>query len=74
LRYLQQTTIEPVMKISKKQAILQSLENMSPSETEELLSFIRGLLYNPANDMNELRKKTRGIREIRNALKESCAF
>ncbi len=53
---------------------MQSLDSMSPSETEELLSFIRGLLYNPANDYQYLQKKKRGLHEIRTALKETCLF
>ncbi|MEJ2005534.1 MAG: hypothetical protein P8X57_11340, partial [Cyclobacteriaceae bacterium] len=72
LRYLEKPL--PNMKISKKQAIMQSLDSMSPSETEDLLKFIRGLLYNPANDYRYLERKKEGMREIRRALEEAPVF
>ena len=62
------------MKLTKKHAIMQSLDSMSPSETEELLTFIRGLLYNPKNDYQYLQKRSKGMHEIRTALKEACIF
>lgn len=58
----------------KKQAIVQSLDSMSAAETELLLSYIRGLLYNPDNDLQILRKKARGMREIKQALMEELPF
>jgi hypothetical protein len=62
------------MKILKKQAIVQSLNSMTPSETEELLNYIRSLLYNPENDFRYLQKRKRGITEIRDALREGYTF
>ncbi|MCA6078422.1 hypothetical protein [Fulvivirga sedimenti] len=59
---------------TKKQAILQSLESMSASETEQLLSFIRGLLYNPSNDYSHLCRRAHGMREIRQALRTEPQF
>jgi hypothetical protein len=66
--------INNIMKILKKQAIVQSLDSMSPSETEELLNYIRSLLYNPENDFRYLQKRKQGITEIRDALKEGYTF
>ena len=62
------------MKILKKQAIMQSLDSMSPSETEDLLNYIRSLLYNPENDIRYLQKRKQGITEIRDALKKGYTF
>ena len=58
------------MTTTKKQAILHSIDGMNASETEQLLTFIRGLLYNPANDMHRMRKKAQGMLEIRRAIAE----
>ena len=58
----------------KKQAIVQSLDSMSAAETEQLLSYIRSLLYNPENDLLYLRKKAHGMREIKQALMEELPF
>lgn len=62
------------MNAVKKQAILQSLESMDAAEMEELLQFIRGLLYNPSNDYSHMRRKAQGMNEIRQALKATPQF
>ena len=62
------------MTTTKKQAILQSLESMSAAETEALLCFIRGMLYNPSNDYSYLQKKAKGMKQIRKALKAEPIF
>ncbi|GAA0891684.1 hypothetical protein GCM10009122_13630 [Fulvivirga kasyanovii] len=55
--------------ITKKQAILQSLEAMDASEMEKVLDYIKDLLYNPANDLNYQKVKQQAMREIQHALK-----
>ena len=52
----------------QKQALVQSLESMDSRETDQLIAFVRGLLYNPKNDMDYLRKRTRGMKEIKAAI------
>ncbi|MBL6446322.1 hypothetical protein JMN32_08380 [Fulvivirga sp. 29W222] len=55
--------------ITKKQAILQSLEAMDASEMEKVLDYIKDLLYNPSNDSNYQKVKQQAMREIQRALK-----
>jgi hypothetical protein len=62
------------MRLSQKQAIVQSLESMDNRETDQLIQYIRSLLYNPKNDMEYLRKKTSGMKQIRQALQGTVAF
>lgn len=54
--------------ITKKQAILQSLEAMDASEMEKVLDYIKDLLYNPVNDLNYQQIKQQAMQEIRTAL------
>jgi hypothetical protein len=62
------------MKLTQKQAIVQSLDSMNHTETDQLIQYIRDLLYNPQNDMDYLRKRSRGMSQIREALHGSIAF
>lgn len=53
---------------TKKQAILQSLESMNANEMEQVLSYIKNLLYNPQNDLSYLELKRKALTEIQDAL------
>lgn len=53
---------------TKKQAILQSLEGMNPKEMDQVIKYIKGMLYNPENDQNYLELKRQALSEIREAL------
>lgn len=58
--------------LTKKQAILQSLEAMNAQEMDELLTFVRTKQYNEAIDLNYLSFKKRALNEIQEALKNEA--
>ncbi|MDX1627613.1 MAG: hypothetical protein R3345_02885 [Fulvivirga sp.] len=53
----------------KKQAILQSLEAMNASEMDQVLQYIKDVLYHDANDLKYQQFKQRAMTEIQEALK-----
>lgn len=54
--------------LTKKQAIVQSLESMNASEMDRVLDYIERLLYNEALDQNYVDFKEKALREIQLAL------
>lgn len=54
--------------LTKKQAILQSLEAMNASEMEKVLDYIKDMLYDHANDRNYQEFRKKAMQEIRVAL------
>ncbi|MEL7002416.1 MAG: hypothetical protein AAFN93_06745 [Bacteroidota bacterium] len=52
----------------KKQAIIQAVESMNAKEAEQVMKYIKDLLYNPRNDFNYLELKRRALNEIQEAL------
>jgi len=54
--------------LTKKQAIVQSLESMNASEMDRVLDYIEGLLYNESLDQNYVDFKEKALREIQHAL------
>ncbi|ELR73654.1 hypothetical protein C900_02058 [Fulvivirga imtechensis AK7] len=57
--------------LTKKQAILQSLEAMNASEMEKVLDYIKDLLYDPHHDENYQQFKQKAMKEIEKALKKN---
>lgn len=53
-----------------KQEILQSLNNLDAAQSEKVLDFIRGLLKNSHNDLQQQTIKRQALREIGQALRE----
>ena len=56
--------------ITKKQAILQSLDSMSASEMDKVLDYVKDMLYNEENDINYQSFKSNALKEIQTALKK----
>jgi hypothetical protein len=54
--------------LTKKQAIVQSLESMNNIEMEKVIDYIKGLLYIPENDPRHQELKQRALIEIKDAL------
>jgi hypothetical protein len=54
--------------LTKKQAIVMSLESMNTKETERLISFIKEILYQPDKEAGYLEFKEHALQEIRDAL------
>lgn len=52
----------------KKQAIIQAVESMDAKEAEQVMTYIKDLLYNPKNDFNYLKLKRKALNEIQEAL------
>ena len=57
--------------LTKKQAILQSLEAMNASEMEKVLDYIKDLLYDHHHDHNYQQFKQNAMKEIEKALKKN---
>lgn len=57
--------------LTKKQAILQSLDAMNASEMEKVLDYIKNLLYDQRHDRNYERLKERAMKEIKKALRKN---
>lgn len=53
---------------TKKQALLQAVESMNPSEMDQVMTYIKDLLYNPQNDYRYLELKRKALSEIQDAL------
>ncbi|MTI21277.1 hypothetical protein E1176_09615 [Fulvivirga sp. RKSG066] len=56
--------------LTKKQALLQSLDSMNASEMDKVLGYVRDTIYKEANDSNYLNFKSKALKEIRTALKQ----
>ena len=54
--------------IIKKQAIMQSLESMNAKEMDQLMKYIKDMLYNPKNDLSYMQFKQKAMNEIQDAL------
>jgi len=54
--------------VTKKQAIMQSLEAMNASEMEKVIDYIKDLLYTEEQDMSYQNFKRNAIKEIQQAL------
>ena len=54
--------------ITKKQAILQSLEGMNPQEMDQVLDYVKQMLYNESNDLSYQNFKSQALKEIQEAL------
>jgi len=52
----------------KKQAIIQAVESMDAKEAEQVMTYIKDLLYNQKNDFNYLKLKRKALNEIQEAL------
>lgn len=59
--------------LTKKQAILQSLDSMNHVEMDQVLDYIKDLLYNTDNDWDYVTFKQEAMREIQAALKKGAA-
>lgn len=59
------------MKYSPKLAILQSLDAMDHLQMEEVLSYIRGLLNQPMQGVDQKVFKKEAMKEIRQALRNA---
>lgn len=57
--------------LTKKQAILQSLEAMNASEMEKVLDYIKGMLYDPHQARNYQQFKQQAMKQIEKALKKN---
>ncbi|HNP19221.1 MAG TPA: hypothetical protein PKL31_12350 [Fulvivirga sp.] len=57
--------------LTKKQAIVQSLESMNHIEMEKVIDYIKGLLYVPENDATHQELKQKALMEIKEALRKS---
>jgi len=68
-RYFYYTTTTTMNTLTKKQAILQSLDAMSSTEMDKVLDYVKDMLYNEENDLNYLQFKRKAIQEIQDALK-----
>ena len=56
------------MTTSKKQAIVQSLDTMTTSEMEQVMHYIKEMLYNPKNEWGYMMFKKSAMEEIEKAL------
>ena len=54
--------------LTKKQSIVQSLESMNLREMDQVVDYIRDLLYTPKNDRSHQAIKQQALREIKEAL------
>ncbi len=54
--------------ITKKQAIMQSLEGMNAQEMEQVLTYVKNMLYNEHNDLSYQNFKSQALKEIQDAL------
>lgn len=57
--------------ITKKQAIVQSLEAMSAEEMEQVLKYVKNMLYNESNDLSYQDFKSQALKEIKDALNKN---
>lgn len=57
--------------ITKKQAIVQSLEAMSAEEMEQVLKYVKNMLYNESNDLSYQDFKSQALKEIQDALNKN---
>ncbi len=57
--------------ITKKQAIVQSVDAMNEREMEKVVDFIRELLHTPEQQRNYQEFKQRAMNEIQEALKRT---
>ncbi|MEP2773081.1 MAG: hypothetical protein ABJH05_13100 [Fulvivirga sp.] len=57
--------------ITKKQAIMQSLEAMSAEEMEQVLKYVKNMLYNESNDLSYQDFKSQALKEIKDALNKN---
>jgi len=57
--------------ITKKQAIMQSLEAMSAEEMEQVLKYVKNMLYNESNDLSYQDFKSQALKEIQDALNKN---
>ena len=54
--------------VTKKQSIVQSLESMNLREMDQVVDYIRDLLYRPQNDRSHQAIKQQALKEIKEAL------
>lgn len=54
--------------LTKKQAIVQSLESMNLKEHEQLIDFIKVMIFEPERDTDYLKFKQNALKEIQDAL------
>ncbi len=59
--------------ITKKQSIVQSLESMNQTEMDQVIDYIRDLLYRPENDRSHQCLKQQALKEIKEALNGNSA-
>lgn len=59
--------------ITKKQALLQSIEGMNSAEMDQVINYVKKLLYNESNDWDYLRFKKEALKEIQSALQQHPA-
>lgn len=59
--------------ITKKQALLQSIEGMNQAEMDKVIDYIKMMLYNADNDWSYLNFKKEALREIQSALHQHPA-
>ncbi|MEQ8243787.1 hypothetical protein [Fulvivirga sp.] len=60
--------------LTKKQAIVQSLESMNSREQEQLIGFIKEMLYEPERDIDYTKFKENALKEIQQALSKGQAI
>ncbi len=60
--------------LTKKQAIVQSLESMNSNEQEQLIGFIKDMLYEPERDADYSTFKEKALKEIQQALTQAQAI
>ena len=54
--------------LTKKQAIVQSIESMNSKEQEQLIGFIKDMLYEPDRDQGYNKFRENALKEIQDAL------
>ena len=53
---------------NQKHQIMESLDSLDQQQTEEVLEYIKGLLYTPRSDADYKKLKRDALKEIRQAL------
>lgn len=56
---------------NQKNEILESLEALDPSQAEQVLAYIKGLLQSPQDEASYRKLKRNALKEIRQALGKS---